>query len=460
MNKKLLIGLLVGMLIVSVIYAASFVSVVSNCVAEDNSVKGIFGGTCDDTTGASLQTDDASLETHTYQKSRYGGVRIQSVNTSITNCQAIQQVFICYKWWRTATATPQDCDVSVDANAGASYSTVTTTCPGTTEPAAITCTNVTALETWTCDNFFGTTGTRAYAKSELSRIGTGAATTETGTWDALYFNVTYTAGVAPTIANITSSHATIKGGNTITIYANTSKNGVNDTNGDTLSLYCSEATSSPTSANTICTGGTTTGTYPYNLTCAYATTADNTNHTVFCRLYDSALYSSTVNTTYTTDSTAPTTTILSVAGDTTASYFDKVNDGQTEINVSGEANMACRWSSSDLAYGSMSNACTIHGTVARCLVNDVVAQGFTTRYVACQDNLTNAQNSTTNLNVQFTLDYTAPTTSDNSVSTIQAPNYTVTITESDNVDGDPTTYYCSSSTAGCNPTKSIDNGGL
>ena len=66
----------------------------------------------------------------------------------------------------------------------------------------MTCTNVTSSEDWTCSNFFGATGTRALAKSEISR-GTGPPTTETATWDVLFFNVTYAQTTpAPTISYV------------------------------------------------------------------------------------------------------------------------------------------------------------------------------------------------------------------------------------------------------------------
>lgn len=457
--KRLVLVLLLGVFMVGIGSAVVFSNVVSTCSAEDSSAKGSFAGVCDDTTGSFLINDDASLETHTYSKNSYGGIRVQSVNSSITSCTAVSQVFVCYKWWRTNTATPQDCDVSVDANGGASYSAVSTTCPAISEPGSITCTNVTDLEIWGCGNFFGASGTRAFAKSEISRIGTGAGTTETGTWDVMYFNVTYSANVAPVIANISSSHSVIKGGDTITIYANTTRNGVDDDNADTLQLFC-DSSVLPTAVNTDCTGGITSGSYLYNLSCTFPTAATSVDYTEYCRVYDGVSYSSIVpNVTYTTDSTPPVTSVISVAGDSVASYFDTVNDGVTKIIVSGEASMSCRWSSSDVAYSSMSNACTVSGVQANCSVSDVASQGFYTRYVACQDNYTNGQNVTQNLDVQFYLDYTAPTTSDNSVSTIQVPNYTVTITEVDNVDLDPTTLYCTDTVGTCIPSVSIDDGG-
>jgi len=174
-----------------------FAESVSSCAAEDIiTPKGTFGVACDDTTGASLEKNDGILETHTYKSSKYGGVQIQSVNTSITDCTSIDRVEICYEWWATAGDTLSDCDISVDADQGASYTAVTTTCPGTTPDPGVTCTNVTSLETWTCANFFGASGTRAQAKSEISRTNPGGATT--ATWDVLFFNVTYSVPVSDT----------------------------------------------------------------------------------------------------------------------------------------------------------------------------------------------------------------------------------------------------------------------
>ncbi len=267
-------------------------------------------------------------------------------------------------------------------------------------------------------------------------------------------------GNPPVFDNISASSNLLKGGNILTIYANTSLNGVNDSQGDTLYLYCGNTTT-PNATNTDCTGGTTVdSTYPYALSCTFATSTIEANYTEYCRLYDGTAYSiNAPNVTYAIDSTPPTTSVISVAGDTTPSYIDNVNDGRTDILVSGESNMSCRWSSSDVTYSSMSNDCAINGTQANCSVNDVASQGFFTRYVSCKDFLGNEQNTSQNLNVQFYLDYTPPTTTSNANTDIHAPNYTVTITELDNVDSNPLTYYCTSTSPGCNPLTPIDNGG-
>ena len=266
--------------------------------------------------------------------------------------------------------------------------------------------------------------------------------------------------ILPNITNISSSHSIIKGGETITIYANTTSNGVNDTELGTIYFYC-DNTTTPNSTNTDCTGGAVLDSvYPYVLTCTFTVSQTNVNNTEYCRVYDGVSYSSIVpNVTYTTDSNSPITSLISVAGDSSPSYFDSVNDVHTEINLSGESGMSCRWSSSDVSYSSMSNGCTTSGIYSLCNVSDIASQGFTTRYISCQDSLTNEQNSTNNLDVQFYLDYTIPTTTDNSNILVHAPNYTITITESDNVDSDPTTLYCIDTIGICTPNLSIDNGG-
>lgn len=171
------------------------------CFAEDNAVKGNFGGSCDGTypesCGASadlLTCNDGKNETHTAYKSGlnsyYGGIKISSYNSSVTDCNSVTNVKLCYEWWRDGEL--QDCDVSVDADGGITFTAVTNDCPGSSANPGVICTNVTSLETWTCSNFFGASGTRAYAKSEAQRSG-GVGTT-TIAWDVLYFNVTYTTG--------------------------------------------------------------------------------------------------------------------------------------------------------------------------------------------------------------------------------------------------------------------------
>ncbi len=199
----------------------------------------------------------------------------------------------------------------------------------------------------------------------------------------------------PVVDNITASPTPIKGGTTITITAN----GVSDPNNGTLQLFVSTSLL-PNASNTLCTGGTTSDSAPpYNLTCTFTVETDNANHTVFGRVYDQIGYSHTVNTPYTTDSTPPSTSVSNVAGDTNATYIDNVNDGYTNITIDGEANMSCRFHTSDVVYSSMpsANECVIIGTQAICPAQP--SQGFPDFYVSCRDSLGNEQNATQNLDV-------------------------------------------------------------
>ncbi|MBT4539151.1 hypothetical protein HOC32_02600, partial [Candidatus Woesearchaeota archaeon] len=166
---------------------------VSTCDAENSAGPGVFASACDAADGSLLESDNSLVETQTYGKggTNFGGLRIQTVNTSITNCGSIDSVLLCYERWATGTNT-QTCDVSVDANGGLSYTAVTNTCPGAAANPGVTCTDVTGNgEIWTCANFFGAAGTRAFAKMEMERTTAGAPSTETVSTDVFFFNVTY-----------------------------------------------------------------------------------------------------------------------------------------------------------------------------------------------------------------------------------------------------------------------------
>ncbi len=263
----------------------------------------------------------------------------------------------------------------------------------------------------------------------------------------------------PIMQSVSASSSPIKGGNVITITGG----GIDDPNGQTLNMYCSESSVTPNATNTMCTGGTTVDTSrPYGLTCTYSTTADDTMHTPYCRAFDGDFYSYVVNTTFITDSAPPVTSITGVAGDSSPTYYDNTSNGQTEINVSGESGMSCRFGTTDAPYSSMSNDCTISGTGGNCIATTTTegldAYNF---YVSCKDSLGNEQNTTQNLDVtSLVTDWTAPTTSDNSSTTIMTPTYAVKITESDNLFSAATiiTSYCTDTAGSCIPNIAADDG--
>ncbi|HDP73604.1 MAG TPA: hypothetical protein ENN46_01455, partial [Candidatus Woesearchaeota archaeon] len=170
-------------------------NIVTDCAAQTYSaVQGRFTDPCDDPTGEFLRYDDALIETHNFGKSggspRYGGVQIRSVNTSIEDCDSIDQLQFCYKWWRNSADASDNCVIRISNNSGSSFANIVTTCPGTSEPADYTCVDITSLRGWTCDHFFNTSGTRAVANSEIYTSGVGGHDV-IGNWDVFFFNISY-----------------------------------------------------------------------------------------------------------------------------------------------------------------------------------------------------------------------------------------------------------------------------
>lgn len=109
----------------------------------------------------------------------------------------------------------------------------------------------------------------------------------------------------------------------------------------------------------------------------------------------------------TVDTTAPATSLTSVEGDATSPYYDTSSDGDTNIIVSGETGMSCRWYDTDVAYNPIAGTdCLVSGTDARCTVAS--ADGIYTKYISCADSLGNGQSASQNNDVSWTVDYTAP----------------------------------------------------
>ncbi len=268
-------------------------------------------------------------------------------------------------------------------------------------------------------------------------------------------NITCSVNEGPILSNLTIQQSLIAPEVTQTIFANSTFNGVSDSENNTLFFYCDD-NNQPTITNNDCTGGTSSdSTYPYDLTCSFNSPSGSGNYTKYCRVYDGVNYSVVRNVTYEVDASTFTTTLVSIAGDNSSSYFDSEDDGITNVTLSGEAGMLCRWSSSDTSWSGMGNDCITNEAFATCSLTGF-SEGFITMYISCKDSLGNEQGLSNNLDVFFYLDHTEPTTSDNHDANIHLPGYTVSLTELDNVDSDPTTLYCFSSNS-CTPNLLIDN---
>ncbi len=107
------------------------------------------------------------------------------------------------------------------------------------------------------------------------------------------------------------------------------------------------------------------------------------------------------------DKTAPTIdAITSVAGDTTAPYFDITDDSNTSLLFVSSDNLnevaECRWSESDQTFDTMPNICASNSSCDF----DLSGEGEKTVYMRCKDNIDNAADSSYVLN--YTIDITPP----------------------------------------------------
>lgn len=207
MNKKKLSLVLIAstfLILIVAVYAATFTIAPHSkaCNLADNDPQGTFPDACGVANGSNLMFDDGSSELGRYiAPSSYAGANATYRDTTITNCTAVQQVDLCYEWWYQAAAPGGDCHIAVDNAAGASPTNVTNTCPGGSANPGVNCTDVTALESWDCNDFFNSSFLNAYAEAEMNGGGSlGAAII-----DVLYFNVTYTdVPVMPPVVTITA----------------------------------------------------------------------------------------------------------------------------------------------------------------------------------------------------------------------------------------------------------------
>ncbi|MBI5697808.1 MAG: LamG domain-containing protein, partial [Thaumarchaeota archaeon] len=169
---------------------------------------------------------------------------------------------------------------------------------------------------------------------------------------------------------------------------------------------------------------------------------------------------------FTRDNTAPAfPSNLCIDGDCDSDKWDKSNNSLTTLTfTAGEIGETCKWNLTSVVYAFMSNSCSrsVSELDFNCpfgnLSQTTTASQYNARYHSCIDRVGNDYNTQT---ISFGVDWNAPTTSDNSDTSVHAPTYNVTITESDNASNpglDITTYYCTGSDS-CNPTTAIDNGG-
>ncbi|MBN1792564.1 PKD domain-containing protein [Candidatus Woesearchaeota archaeon] len=101
--------------------------------------------------------------------------------------------------------------------------------------------------------------------------------------------------------------------------------------------------------------------------------------------------------------------ILSVAGDSNATdgYADYVNDGVTNVTVSGEDGIVCVYSLYDIDYSeTYGSLCNDTGDNVTCSIAS--SEGTSTYYITCKDAAGNAQTASQNTAVTFFADWSGP----------------------------------------------------
>ncbi|MBI3623579.1 hypothetical protein HY212_05895 [Candidatus Pacearchaeota archaeon] len=158
--------------------------------------QGVYPGVCGSATDRIGCNDGVYVEQLiNTTNNRYTGMFTSVSNSSITDCASINQVFFCYEWWRSGSGTISNCVVQVDANGGASYTSISTTCPGTSSNPTMICVDVTSLEPWSCGVFFGSSATGALARNQIFK--TSGNQNRYLRTDTFYFNVSYTKSNQP-----------------------------------------------------------------------------------------------------------------------------------------------------------------------------------------------------------------------------------------------------------------------
>jgi len=227
--------------------------------------------------------------------------------------------------------------------------------------------------------------------------------------DMMSVTVSASDSIAPSITLTPTTDGT--NNTAITIYSTITDNvGVS-----TATLYYRKSNESTYSSTAMSGSGTT---YSGNIPSAFVTME---NVSYYLEALDAAsntacapAASAPCNSTYynisisAADTTPPVTSLIRVSTDTVAPYYDVSDDNATTILVSGESSMSCRYATSDATYGNMSssNTCVVTGSQANCSLS--LAQGTYSYYVSCKDGTGNNQSTSQNLDINFTVDWTAP----------------------------------------------------
>ncbi len=365
---------------------------------------------------------DGYNESAVFGPSRYGGITATSYNSSVTNCSSITQVYACYGWYMNNSGS-YTCTVQVSANGGSSFVNVTTTCPGTSD--SFTCTNVTSLQSWTCGNFFGPSGTRAIIRDQINKSGSANHGVFT---DALFFNVTYNVtGVSPSPAVSVALNS--PGPSAVIGSSPADFNFTATTNNASTTLDCilhidgaansgeNAAVESGVSA-IISSSVAPPGSHAWNVTCTDASTTSNTSATR----------------SFTSDLDAPQITLNSPA----------------DMNLTNDASIFFNFTTTDDASSTLNCSLWVDGsqivanpsvtTGANWSFGATLSEGQPSWYIQCIDQ---GNHSSTSETRHMTVDLTAPAINISSPANFEMQNTTGVLFNYTPTDNFASTMSCS-----------------
>ncbi|MFW6014293.1 MAG: hypothetical protein ACOCZ6_04005 [Nanoarchaeota archaeon] len=169
---------------------------IDRCRAQDMaSSSDTWGTSCDYSYPSQvLYNEGGEQEVHQIHKQgntvSWAGLKITSINESVQNCGSVEEVQFCYKWWAD-TARTESCEIRVSADGEETFSTVTQDCPPEGETGGVNCVDVTQMQDWQCDTFYGSSPQGGVAEAELVHRGDGGNSEFNVYWDVFYFNVSY-----------------------------------------------------------------------------------------------------------------------------------------------------------------------------------------------------------------------------------------------------------------------------
>ncbi|MFA5925816.1 MAG: choice-of-anchor Q domain-containing protein [Parcubacteria group bacterium] len=270
-----------------------------------------------------------------------------------------------------------------------------------------------------------------------------------------------TANTTPSLTSVSDSPDPVKGGGAISI----APSGQGDADSNDLYFYCNES-GNPTAASNSCSGGPYSYANYGSMACSYNAGTGDTTRTVYCRTYDGTDYSAEQTTTYTVDSTAPSSGSITYSNGFTNSVSVALTaadgtDGGSGLDTGSRTVQRKSATLSDGTCGAYGSFATISPTGTYPNFTDATAlSGNCYQYQYLVSDAT--ANQATYIEASTVkVDTATPTTSDNFThnNAWQNSDQTIALSPADAASGIIWTKYCTDSGNTCDPSSGTSYSG-